>query len=54
MGVSKSPDISQHKMDDLFQGFEFICAYIDELLILEEEYCINHVHKLGLTLNKLK
>ena len=28
MGGSNSPEIFQHKMNDLFQGFEFICAYI--------------------------
>ena len=33
MGVSNSPAIYQHKMNDLFYGFEFIRAYIDGLLI---------------------
>ena len=26
MGVAKSPDTSKQKMNDLFHGFEFICA----------------------------
>ena len=34
MGVQNSPDIFQQKMNDLFHGFEFIRAYIDDLLIL--------------------
>ena len=34
MGVANSIDIFQQKMDDLFHGFEFIRAYIDELLVL--------------------
>ena len=34
MGVINLPDIFQQKMIDLFQLFEFICAYIDALLIL--------------------
>ena len=34
MGVSNSPETFQQKMKDLFQGFEFIRTYIDELLIL--------------------
>ena len=34
MGVANRPDIFQHKMNDLFHGFEFIRAYIDDLLIL--------------------
>ena len=29
MGVANSPEILQQKMNDLFQGFEFIRAYID-------------------------
>ena len=29
-----SPEMFQLKMNDLFHGFEFICAYIDALLIL--------------------
>ena len=28
MGVADSPDIPQQNMNDLFHGFEFICAYI--------------------------
>ena len=35
MEVSNSPDILQQKMNNLFQGFGFICDYVDELLILE-------------------
>ena len=41
-------------MNDLFHGFEFICAYIDDLLILTEGYWTDHVKKLELTLNKTK
>ena len=31
MGVANSPDIFQQKMNDLFQVFEFIRSYIDEI-----------------------
>ena len=31
MGVSKSPYIFQYKINDLFQGFEFIRGYIYSL-----------------------
>ena len=41
-------------MNNLFQGFEFIRACIDGLLILTKVYWTDHVHKLELTLNKLK
>ena len=54
MGASNSPKVFQHKMNDSFQGFEFIRAYIYELLILTKGYWSYHVQKLELTLNKLK
>ena len=34
------------KMNDLFHGFEFIRAYIDDLLILTKVDCTYHIHKL--------
>ena len=42
------------EMNYLFLGFEFICAYIDDMLILTNGDWIDHVQKLELTLNKLK
>ena len=33
-GDCKSPDIFQQKMNELFHVFEFICAYINYLLVL--------------------
>ena len=36
MGVANLPEIFQQKMNDLFQGFEFISAYIEYLLILKK------------------
>ena len=40
-------------MNDLFHGFEFIRAYIDELLVLKNLDWTDHVQKFELTLNKL-
>ena len=54
MGVANSRDIFQQKMSDLFRGFEFIHAYIDDLLIIAKGYWADHVQKLESTLNKLK
>ena len=54
MGVANSLDIFQKKMNDLFHGFEFICANIDDLLILTKGDWKDHIQKLELTLNKLK
>ena len=44
----------QQKMHDLFYGFEFIPAYIDDLLMLTKGDRTDHIHNLELTLNKLK
>ena len=38
-------------MNDLFHGFEFICAYIDDSLVLSKGDCKDHGQKLELTLN---
>ena len=46
MGVANSPDIFQQKINDLFHVFEFIHAYIDDLLILTKGDWSYHVHKL--------
>ena len=54
MGVANSLDIFQHKMNNLFHGFEFICAHIDELLILTKVDWKDNVHKIELIFNKLK
>ena len=36
MRVAKSPDFLQQKTNDLFHGFEFIRAYIDELMFFKK------------------
>ena len=52
--VNNSQDTLQYKMRYLFQGFEFIRVHVYGLLILTKLSCTNNVHKLDLTLNKLK
>ena len=37
MGITNYPDIFQQNMNDLFHGFEFICAYIYDLLVLTKD-----------------
>ena len=54
MGVSNSPDIFQDKMNKIFRGFEFIQAYIDEILIITKDAWYYHLEKLELTPQKLK
>ena len=52
--ITNSPEIFKQKMKYLFHVFEFICAYIDNLLILIKGDCTDHVQNMELTLNKLK
>ena len=54
MGVSNSPEIFQQKMNDLFHGFRFICACIDNLLILTKLDWTDNVQNIELMLNKMK
>ena len=46
MRVANPPDIFQQKMNDLFHEYEFICEYINDLLILTKVDWTYHVHKL--------
>ena len=41
-------------MNNLFQGYEFTHAYINNLMVITKEYYIDHVQELELSLNKLK
>ena len=52
--VSNSPDIFQNKMNNLFQGFEYIHAYTYDILILTGPVWKAFLQKFKLTLNILK
>ena len=54
MGVANPQDVFQQKMNHLFHGFEFICEYIDELLVLKKGDRTYHVQNLELMPNQLK
>ncbi len=53
-GICNGPDIFQEKMSELFDGFEFIRAYLDDLLNLTKGDFDDHLDKLDLTLKKLQ
>mgnify|MGYP003329299580 CR=1 FL=1 len=53
MGLCNSPDIFQEKMNDLFAGFEFVRAYIDDLLVISNSTWEDHIKKLDSVLEKL-
>ena len=52
MAIANSPENFEQRRNDLFNEFEFICAHIDNILILTTGYWIYHVHTLELTLKK--
>ena len=54
MGICNSPDICQEKMKEMFRGFEFIRAYIDDLLIITKGDWSDHLNKLERVQQKLK
>ena len=54
MGVCNSPDVFQGGMNKPFQGFEYICVYIDDLLVLTTGDWAGHLTKLEKVLIKLQ
>ena len=54
MGVSNSPGIFQEEMKKMFCGFEFIRAYINDLLIITKGDISDHLDKLGKYFRNLK
>ncbi len=52
-GICNGPDIFQEKMAELFDGIEFVRAYIDDLLILTKGDHNDHLEKLEIVLQKL-
>ena len=46
IGFASSPEIFQHKIYDLFHGFEFIRAYVYDLLVLTKGYWADNVQEL--------
>ena len=54
MGVNNFPEKFQEKMNEMFRGFDFIRAYIDDVLIINKGDWSDHLEKLELPLQKLK
>ena len=53
MGLCNSPDIFQEKMNELFEGLDFVRAYIDDLLCLSKGTYDDHLEKLERILARL-
>ena len=54
MGLCNSPDIFQEKMNELFAGFDYVRAYIDDLLIVTKGSFEDHLQDLDKVLEKLE
>ena len=53
MGLCNSPDIFQEKINELFQGFEEVRAYIDDILLITKSDWNDHLIKLEKIFEKL-
>ena len=53
MGLCNSPDIFQEKMSELFQGFEYVRAYKNDIFLIKKNKWDDHLEKLETVLNKL-
>ena len=54
MGLCNSPDIFQEKMNELFNGLEYVRAYIDYLLFNSNSNFDDYVNIVKIVLKKLK
>ena len=54
MGLCNSPDIFQEKMSELMEGLEYVCTYIDDLLIISKDLFEDHLSKVGAILERLR
>ena len=53
MGLCNSPDIFQEKMNELFNGLDYVRTYIDDLLIISNNSFEDHINKIDKVLSKL-
>ena len=54
MGLCNSPDIFQEKMSELFEGFDYVRAYIDDLLAITNGSFDDHLEKLERIFKELR
>ena len=53
MGLCNSPAIFQEKMNELFNGLEYVRTYIDDLLIISNKSFEDHINILDKVLSHL-
>ena len=54
MGLCNSPDIFQEKMNELFEGIDYVRTYIDDVLCLTKGTFDDHLEKLERVLERLQ
>ena len=54
MGLCNSTDFFHDKMNELFNGLEYVRAYIDDLSIISNGNFEDHLDKVKIVLKKLK
>ena len=53
MGVYNSPNIFQEKISKLFDGFDMVCDYIDDVLVITKNNSEEHLKALYKALQRL-
>ena len=53
MGVCNSPDILQENIYELFEGFDIVCAYINNVTTITKDEFADHLKALEKFLQKL-
>ena len=53
MGISGEPDLFQEKMSNLMHTMEYVCTYVDDLLIITLGMYYNHLHQVEELLDRL-
>ena len=46
MGVCNSPDLFQEKISELFEGFDTLHAYIDDIILINKKRFTNYLKEL--------
>ena len=53
-GICTAPDIFQEKMSEIFDGFDDVRAYLDDLLVLTKGNLDDHLNRLAAVFTKLR
>ena len=54
MGVCNSPNIFQENISEIFDGFNMVCAYIDDVLVITKHNFKDHLKALDRVLQRFE